>query len=150
MLSFITGSVLPAADAVPSDQADEGSDATEFGLGQLQYLLLPVRGAADTFAWENLAPYALNVPGVGAFSLDCTDRCRAVISSRGSTLQDLWVAELGAHGANATKLFSLNTPSPETSVPLLMGRQLFYADTLEPGGPFQLLRATLTWNNQRP
>lgn len=151
ILSFITGSVVPelGVEAVGGDEGQPASP-TQFDRGQLQYVMLPVRGTPDRFAWENLDLQAVDVPGVGAFSLDCTDRCRAVISSRASALQELWIAELAGHGADATQLLSLNTPSPETSVPLLKGRQLFYADTLEPGGPFQLLRATLTWNNQRP
>lgn len=145
ILGYISGSMPSESDSLESDP----DELSQFGYGQLQYVMLPIRGVIGAYQWDDLAPQHVNVPAVGAFSLDCTDKCRAVIASKESVLQDLWLSEFNHEGARTSKILSLNTPSPETSVPLLWGRHIFYADTLEPGGPFQLLKTTLTWHSQR-
>ena len=126
----------------------DAHDQAHLTFGSLQYLTLDKKQLMGATELVSALSHAVAAPSVGAFALDCSERCRAALTVKRDAVHELWLAELDPKAGQPTQLTTLNGSSPEATAPFLLGSELFYSDLDRPGGSYQLMRSSVAWHSK--
>lgn len=142
VLAFLAEEAEPQAEGSTA----ESEQTSRLGRARLFYTHLPARARVDGTDFDGLALQQLPLGDVGAYSLDCDVECRAVLVSQGLAFAELWLSALDEEGPAVSYLAPVRAPTPLAVTPVLLGSELYFAESAGPDDKGSLVRVTLSFS----